>query len=502
MKKLVAVFLLLCMLIPLAVSCGEKNPAATTTAPSGDGNTPTEPVETTAAVTTVYPDIPTDVKYDDYEFVILSCLASSISFNDFSMENADYDVVNDAIFKRNSEAERLLGIIITSTEVNGNVFGEGIGVTTLRQDFTAGESNYDLCGLSTWHAATCALNGYLTDFEELSYIDLEKPWWDQRITTDLGIGNKMFYSNGDIGITDNLATHCILFSKTIAEEKNITDIYDLVLEGKWTWDKFEEYVRMVSNDLNGDDIMDENDQFGLLCWNDAFQASFGASRCKIASPNPDTGALELTMYNDKTVSLANRITNLCYDIRYAINTTSVPYSAKVSDAHGGPVGMFGKGLGLFVTNIFKNIPTLRDVEMDFGIIPYPKYDESQQEYGGYVSATYSNMYGVQYHNEDLERAGVVTELLACLSMQFVTPAYYEQTLKGREARDEESIQCLEIIFANRSFDAGVFYGIGGYTGSLTDMMKNLQTKFENIYNTNKRGAENKIKSINKKLKGE
>ena len=34
------------------------------------------------------------------------------------------------------------------------------------------------------------------------------------------------------------------------------------------------------------------------------------------------------------------------------------------------------------------------------------------------------------------------------------------------------------------------------------MMKNLATKFENIYNTNKRGAENKIKSINKKLRGE
>jgi len=501
MKKILCLLLAVCMLMPLAVSCGEKNPPAVTTAPNADPGTPTGPVETTVPVTTVYPDIPTDVKYDDYEFVILSCLANTIVFNDFSNENTDYDVVNDAIFKRNAEAESLLGIIITSTEVSGNVFSEGIGVTTLRQDFTAGESNYDLCGLSTWHAATCALNGFLTDFEELSYIDLEQPWWDQRITTDLGIGNRMFYSNGDIGITDNLATHCILFSKTLAAEKNITDIYDLVLEGKWTWDKFEEYVRMVSEDLDGDDVMTPNDRFGLLCWNDAFQASFGASRCKIASPNPDTGALELTMYNDKTVSLANRITTLCYDIRYSNNCAATAYSGAVNEL-GGMIGMFGNGQGLFVTNLFRNVPKLRDVEMDFGIIPYPKYDENQKEYGGYVSATYSNMYGVQFHNQDLERTGIVTELLACLSMQYVTPAYYEQTLKGREARDEESIQCLEIIFANRSFDAGVFYGIGGYTGSLTDMMKNLSTKFENIYNTNKRGAENKIKTINKKLRGE
>jgi len=496
MKKIIAVLLLVCMLIPVMASCGEKKPSGDVTTPSASVTTagPDGEVTTATPETTVWPDVPEDIDYEDYEFTVLACTASSIAFQDFSIENTDYDVVNDAIFKRNSEAEETLGIVIATHEEYGNVFSDGIGTTVMRQNFTAAESLYDLCALSTWHASNCASLGYLVDLNEVPYIDLTQSWWDQRANIDLGIGGKMFYSNGDIGITDNFATHCILFSKPLAEEKGIKDIYELVLDKKWTWDKLEEYVLMVSEDLNGDDVMNEYDQYGMLCWNDAFQASFGGARSKICSVNADTGALEISMWSDRNAAVAERITTLCFDRLHSINTSAV---AGVSTNIGGQLVMFGNGQGLFCTTIFKNVPQLRDVEMDFGIIPYPLYDSEQTEYGGYVSATYSNMYSVEYYNNELERTGVVTEVLACLSRKHVTPAYYEHTLKGREARDEESIKCLDIIFANRSFDPGVFYGVGGYTGSLTDMMKSLSNRFQSIYETSKRPASIKVKNINK-----
>ena len=499
MKKLIATLLLVCFLLPLAVSCGgNTTPAVTTDAPDA---VTTAPNDTAPAVTTEYPDIPQALDYDAYEFVILTCLADSIVFNDFSDQNTDYDVVNEAIFKRNSDVESTLNIVIENAVVTGNVFSGGIGTETVRKDYTAGESQYDLCGISTWHATACATSGYLLDLNEIPYIDLSRSWWDQRANIDLGIQGKMFFSNGDIGITDNLATHCIVFSKAIAEEKSITDIYDLVLNYKWTWDKFEEYVHMVSDDLNGDDMMTENDRFGLLCWNDAFQASFGGARSKLAGVDETTGDFVLTMYSDRNSALATRITNLCFDSRYSINTTATLYATKVN-AIGGQIGMFTNDQGLFATTIFRNIPKLRDMEMDFGIIPYPMYDNVQGEYGGYVSATYSNMYAVELHNQDLERTGAITEYIAYTSKNYVTPAYYEQTLKGREARDEESIKCLEIIFANRSFDAGVFYEIGSLTGTITNMMKALTNNFDRIYNSARKMSETKINQINEKFKAQ
>ena len=55
-----------------------------------------------------------------------------------------------------------------------------------------------------------------------------------------------------------------MFNKAIAEEYALEDFYTLVNDGKWTFDKFGEIIRSVSNDLNGDSVMDENDQYGLV----------------------------------------------------------------------------------------------------------------------------------------------------------------------------------------------------------------------------------------------
>ena len=484
------------MLIPVMAACGEKTPGGDVTTPSvtDGGNVTTEPAVTLPPETTDYPELPENVDYEDSDFLIFNSTSDYNTFCDFSIENDSYDIVNDGIFKRNSAVEDALGIVIKTYSQHGSTFTSGPSTTALKQDYTAAESNYDLCCIGTWTGPVAAQNGYVLDLYEVPYIDLEKPWWDQRANSDMGIGGKMFFTTGDIGITDNLATHCLLFSKPIAEEKSITDIYSLVTEGGWTWDKFEEYARMVSDDLNGDDLMDANDRYGVLTWNDTFQASFGGARTGIAGIN-ENGELEVTMWSEQNNDLANRITTLLFDTRYSYNYMN----EDASIANAAIMTLFPGGQGLFLTTMFLKVPLLRDSEMDFGIIPYPKLNAEQKEYGGYISATYSHMYCIETYIEDEERSGVVTELLAYQSMIDVTPAYYEHTLKGREARDEESIECLEIIFANRSYDLGVFYSIGSYTGSITDMMRARANRFQNIYESSKRTAGIQVKNINKKF---
>ena len=161
--------------------------------------------------------------------------------------------------------------------------------------------------------------------------------------------------------------------------------------------------------------------------------------------------------------------------------------------------MFPNGQALFLTTLFNNLILLRDSDMDYGIIPLPMYDEAQGEYGGYVGPTYSSFWAIETFVEDLERTGIITELLAYESMNHLTPAYYDYTLKGREVRDDESVECLEIICANRSYDPGILYEIGGYTGKLTEMMKSNVNTFQKIYNAAQRAANLGVKLVNDKL---
>ena len=489
MKKGLSLTLAFIMLACVFISCSNDTPAVTTD--PGNATVTTEaPVATDPPVTTAYPDIPADLDYDQYEFKIFVNVHST-DYSDFDLENPGYDVVNEAAFKRNTTVEEILKIVITADFVSGSAFAGGPGEVQMRKDYVAADSSYDLCAIGAWQGPGVAQNRYAVNLFDVPYIDLTQPWWDQRANSDLGIGGKMYFTTGDIGLKDNLATHCILFSKTVAEEAGINNIYDLVLQRKWTWDKFEEYTRMVSEDLNGDDVMDYSDKFGLLCWNDAFQSSFGAARTGIGMVN-DNGELELTLYSDRNLNLANRICDLMFDKTVSLNHINQKdmTSSQIITT------MFPNSQALFLTTLFNNLVLLRDSDMDFGIIPLPMYDEAQGEYGGYVGPTYSSFWAIEAYVEDLERTGIVTELLACESMKTLTPAYYEYTLKGRDVRDDESIECLEIIFANRSYDPGILYEIGSYTGKLTSMMKSNVNTFQNIYKAAERAAGVQIKLVN------
>ena len=53
--------------------------------------------------------------------------------------------------------------------------------------------------------------------------------------------------------------------------------------------------------------------------------------------------------------------------------------------------------------------------------------------------------------------GAVLEALSYESRQTVIPAYYEIALKGKYARDPESVEMLDLIFAGRIYDLGDTY---------------------------------------------
>jgi len=90
----------------------------------------------------------------------------------------------------------------------------------------------------------------------------------------------------------------------------------------------------------------------------------------------------------------------------------------------------------------------------------------------------------------------VLEAMAYHSQQLVTPAYYEKTLKGRDIRDEESGEMLDIIFATHSYDLGLYYQIGSYNANLVTMVRAGINRFASIYQSTARQAESVITQLN------
>jgi hypothetical protein len=91
------------------------------------------------------------------------------------------------------------------------------------------------------------------------------------------------------------------------------------------------------------------------------------------------------------------------------------------------------------------------MEVDFGILPYPKLDERQENYHNFIDA-HSNLMGVPVMVQEIEKVGAIIEALSYESYKTVRPAYYDVALKGTFARDDESETMLDIIFNGTVYD--------------------------------------------------
>ena len=495
MKKLLCILLITCTVIPLLVACGGGGNTVVTTDPAKTD----APTVTDAPVTTEYvelPDVPEDVDYEGHEFLIL--VAGNYKVNDFEATEGSGDIISEAIFRRNAIMEEKMGVIIANKDVIAfnSSNGSGVGFKAMQQSYTTNSYDYDMCMIGTIDAGVIAYSGYAVDLNSLPYIDLERSWWDQRANADLEISGKMFYTTGDIGLCDNRVTHCLLFNKElIAEDPALINPYDLVREGKWTYDALQTEVSKVSVDVNADDKMDYQDKYGLLTWNDSFTAAVAAAGNKFCAIN-DEGQIEITFYNDRLETLVDKHITLICDGMTAFN-----YQYNIGSENWDKYrhAMFRESRCLYYMQTLTAVSTFRDDDLDFGIIPYPKLNEEQETYNSLVSVYHAHFVMVPTFMEDEDRTGAIVEALAYYGKQLLTPAYFEKTLVGREMRDEDSEEMLYVIFDNRVYDVGLIYNVGNLKNILTNCLSGRKNNISSQWNTYKKPAERNAKTINEEL---
>ena len=126
---------------------------------------------------------------------------------------------------------------------------------------------------------------------------------------------------------------------------------------------------------------------------------------------------------------------------------------------GGPAGVFDGGRMLFWETNLQRMKAARSFTVDFGLIPFPKYEESD-EYIAPVGGYWDSWLMIPATNSDTDRTGTVLEALGYYSQQFVTPAFVETSVTTKALRDDDSAEMLDMVLKNRSFDAGIYFSWG------------------------------------------
>jgi len=125
----------------------------------------------------------------------------------------------------------------------------------------------------------------------------------------------------------------------------------------------------------------------------------------------------------------------------------------------------------------------RETEVEFGLVPWPKYDETVDKYYSFVDAG-SSLAIIPVTASDPARTGAVLEAMAYYGQKEIIPAYYNITLQNKYLRDDMSITMLDYVNEGRTFDLG-YYNNSQFGGKLAnpgyDMVHNTSLTFSAHY---------------------
>ena len=382
-------------------------------------------------------------------------------------EELNGTLINDAVFTRNSRLEEMLDVKIAETK-DPDCYN--IALKSVKAD----EDTYSVVMPYINSTITMATEGLLMDLKNVPWIDLEKHWWDQRANENLLIADKLFITTGDISILDNECTMVMFFNKAMIGDHNLENPYELVREKRWTLDKVKELALAVSRDADGDGKMTLDDVWGLsIAGNAPISFYFGAGE-RIVAKNED-GVLDFCLGSARSVDVFDKLMDVCLnDMMLSDHTTG--------DAGYNTVArLFNASQVMMVTFALVDINGMREAEFEFGILPYPLFDETQGEYNNLISTGLVTSVSVPITCPNTEVTGATLEAMAYLSTTTLTPAYYDNALKTRYVRDEESGEMLDIIFATRVYDLGFISNWGTAGNLVTTLYSGKNTNFSSMW---------------------
>ena len=435
----------LLLLAALFVSCGGKDTAGT----ESNGSEAVTGGDTTA------------IAEDSYQYPVLDCgseplriLNASNAWGTYSMldfEEETGELLDDKVFQRNRGIEERFN---TSMEVTEYDIDEATKhFTTIMM---SGEDLYDLTYLRADTLPAPLTDGMFYDLNEISGLRLSEPWWDSAIAEGGTIGDNqsLFFASNYFSLFGFDATVCVYFNEKMFQNLDIEFPYQLVRDGKWTLDRFYEFAALGAN-TNGDSSFAWTDSgsavYGVTTWSNGFQALLGGAGAYYLEMKDGTPVLSVTdeHFINTATSLAENL--FSREGVFALFNTSDNTKPDHYEV------MFQNGRTIMTVAQIKTSSRFRDMEDSFGILPLPKYDEAQDGYSCYISSTQLLM-GMPITSTNTERTAILMDALAYESYRDVLPVYYEVKVSQKGLRNEESIEMLDIIRANRYTNFGEVFG--------------------------------------------
>lgn len=481
MKKQISTILCLSLLAAVMASCGSE----------GTEQPATEEQTTVPAVTEE--TIP--LTEADYAGTDIKILTAAEQWQYLYITEQTGDVIDDAVFERNRAVEERYNVKLDYQVYNGHNAGKEAVRAALTGSVMGGSAEFDLMVGGISYITPYAVENLFADLYTFDTLKLDQPWWFSYINEELDLNGRLYLGSGYYGMLSMENAVVTFFNKQVAEDNGIEDIYAIVNNGTWTFDKMVELSKKVVSDLNGDGKYNANDRVGILTTNDYFSFFVNSMGYLYTSRNSD-GSVVLNEPTEKLIDICDKLNEALKSDYLIDGNDSVEMlgaSASADEIDEKMMNLFSANQALFMSHrlAFSTRETMRNMEK-YGIIPCPKYDEQQEDY---ITALVNDVAAIPGVVADTAMSAVLLEAMQYYTYDIVRPQYYEIALKRKGTRDNESEKMLDMIFDHTVIDfaymyinvigSELYYGITqkNYASWAESNYKKFQTNIDKIIET-------------------
>jgi len=440
-----------------------------------------------------------DFDNEDFTFLFIQQKAGNKDYygGDYlDAESLTGATIQDAVYKRNMAVEELYKV-----NVNQRLEENGDPAALLQTFYMSGDFCFDVIYAWGYKLGLCIVENYFADMSKLPHTDLTKEYWCPSAMEDLTVNDSLYICINDISMNKLEWAYFLFYNKQLAEDYNIETTlgspYDLVKEGKWTLDAYLKMLSSISNDLDGDGKITKTDVYGVI-GQSAYDLAYSAG-VQLLEKNDD-GSYSLAYYNEKTIDIANKLAETLSNNKYCKGYNEIWENADTSgfnDQWEYVRSFFATDHSLFLSGSAFLTGELRNMESEYGILPYPKYDENQEDYVHIVANLASifaipSTYRTDVTTAGPDRTGMILEYMAYKSNELVLPQYYDTLLKGQRLNSEDDQLMLDTIKDTIHYDLCSMVGLDGITTNFHGVVSKPNT----ASSTYKRNEQKLIKQLN------
>ncbi len=516
LKRTLALLLVLCFIGTVLVGCSKKKGTTSTEtdangAPvaNGSAGAATETKQATneygePSFTSVVPTEELDFEGEELTVLIRD---SKVNSREWYKESPE-DELDEAVAMRNAAVEDTLNVKMIPEMVAATDFAT-FSVTynnMILQDVQGQLHYYDIAANYAYCGAyavvrDCAAN--LRDTETFPYFDFDLPCWNQAIVKNTTMNGRLHYVSGDVNLSlfDNASV--IWYNKTLYDEhkeaSDPTNMQEYALAGMWTYDELYRWATRIYINSNGEEGKQANDTYG-------FANSKYSVYCQDALPY--AWDLEFLTNNPDGTHDFNIIGNTKAEEAFA-------KFRKLYEADGNcldpSVANFTAGCYVFwSSSIYPGESAnmmIREMEDKYGLLPIPKYDKDQPQYGTTSGDSFTLMTVLDHRSSPVvtkgEAISAFLQLMTEESYTSVRGYYFNRIIKPKyfgtddsEGTVTNSIALFDIIVANIEFEYWTIYSaqLGDVSWLWRDSFRDDKATLEGAFLEKQSQYEEAIKS--------